>query len=170
MPLSTSLQPCRGTASSGIVKAKVKLQREQSVSCSSGQLLRVRLAMQPVMLPAGIYGDEFGHVLWQAVQPFVSTCAPLISAPLTGMSWSVRAAQQSAAEQRVPGEAGRLRTGAQRGAAGGGRRAQPHPDRLRGHALVPRARDPTGLHQVHLRRRHVVQRCDADDNWRASPL
>ena len=43
------------------------------------------------------------------------------------------AAQQPAAQQRVPGQAGGLRAGAVRGAAGGGRRAQPHPDRLRRH-------------------------------------
>ena len=63
-------------------------------------------------------------------------------------------ALQRAAQQRVPGQAGRLWAGALGGAAAQ-RGGQPGADRLCCDALVPRARDPAVLHALHLWRGHV---------------
>ncbi len=80
------------------------------------------------------------------------------------------AAQQPAAQQRLPGQAGGLWAGALRVPAQRLGRPQPHPHRLRGHALVPSARDPARQHQVHVRRRYVEQRCAQSPLARAAAL
>ena len=79
---------------------------------------------------------------------------PSPHAPWLALFACVSAAQQRAAEQRVPGEDGRLWFGAVSGAAGH-RGGQPGADGLCGHALVPRPRDPALLAPLHIRRGHV---------------
>ena len=77
---------------------------------------------------------------------------------LTG-SAHAHAAEQPAAEQRVRCEAGGLWPCAERCTAGSWWGPLAHSNGLCGHAVVPGARNPARLAQVHLRRRHVVGRC-----------